>query len=96
MLFENFIKECKQNQIELIFVYTPEYIEGQKLFSNRTELMDFYKSISNHYSIPFYDYSADSLCYQKKYFYNASHLNQQGAEIFSRKLASDLKNRKLK
>lgn len=93
VLFENFIQECRNTKTELIFVYTPEYIEGQKLFVNRSELMSYYKSISEKYAIPFYDYSGDSLCLDKKYFYNASHLNKQGAEIFSRKLASDLKAR---
>ena len=52
-----------------------------------------YRDISTKYSIEFYDYSNDSLCFDKKYFYNASHLNNTGAEIFSKTLARDLKAR---
>jgi hypothetical protein len=92
-LFEKFIKECKHNNIELIFVYTPEYIDGQKFVSNRYEIIELYKHFSNLYSIKFYDYSKDSICLNKKYFYNAMHLNKLGAEFFSINLVKDLKAR---
>lgn len=90
-LFEKFLNECKYNNIELIFVYTPEYIEGQKFVSNRDQIINIYRDFSNKHSIKFYDYSKDTICLNKKYFYNASHLNKLGADIFSRNLASDLK-----
>jgi len=92
-LFEKFINECKHNNIELIFVYTPEFIEGQLFVSNRDDVINLYKYFSNKYSISFYDYSKDSICLDKTCFYNASHLNKRGADIFSRELANDLKVR---
>lgn len=91
VLFEKFINECKANNIELILVYTPEYIDGQKFVANRDDIIQIYRNFSIKYSIEFYDYSDDSLCLNKKYFYNASHLNSTGASIFSKKLANDLK-----
>lgn len=90
-LFEEFILECKSNDIELIFVYTPEYIEGQKFTANRNDIIKLYNFYSKKYSIDFYDYSNDSLCYEKKYFYNTNHLNKSGARVFSKKLASKIK-----
>lgn len=30
-LFEQYIRECKDLGIKLIFVYSPEYIDGQKI-----------------------------------------------------------------
>lgn len=93
VLFEKFINECKANNIELILVYTPEYIDGQNFVVNRDDIIHIYRDFSMKYSIEFYDYSNDSLCFNKKYFYNASHLNSSGAEIFSKKLANDLKAR---
>ena len=92
-LFEEFILECKSSDIELIFVYTPEYIEGQKFTVNRNDIIKLYKFYSKKYSIDFYDYSNDSLCYEKKYFYNSNHLNKIGARIFSKKLATKIKLR---
>ena len=93
LLFEKFINECKANNIELILVYTPEYIDGQKFISNRDDIIQIYRNFSIKYSIEFYNYSDDSLCLNKKYFYNASHLNATGADIFTKKLANDLKAR---
>lgn len=85
-LFDRFLDETLKQGIKLIFVYTPEYIEGQKFVSNREEIFSFYYNFSKKYSIPFYDYSNDSLCYDKKYFYNSQHLNATGADIFTKKL----------
>jgi hypothetical protein len=75
----------------LIFVYTPEYIEGQKYVSNRAQIMGLYKKYSKQYQIPFYDFSNDSISYQKKYFYNVSHLNRLGSELFTAQLIDTLK-----
>lgn len=91
MLFENYLTDMKRRNIKVIFVYTPEYIEGQEFISNRTEIMSIYKRISRKYQIPFLDYSSDSICLNKTYFYNAEHLNLKGSNLFSKKLASDLK-----
>ncbi|MDR2122360.1 MAG: hypothetical protein LBP34_04460 [Flavobacteriaceae bacterium] len=90
-LFEKMINELQQKNILVVFVYTPEYVEGQKFIKNRAQVMKIYKDISKKYNIPFYDYSKDSMSYEKKYFFNSLHLNAAGAELFSEKLAKDLK-----
>jgi hypothetical protein len=92
ILFENFLKECKTNNIKIIFVYTPEYIEGQKFVSNRSQIMELYKKYSKQYQIPFYDFSNDSISFQKKYFYNASHMNKIGSQLFTKKLIDTLRS----
>lgn len=91
ILFERFLNECISKDIELVFVYSPEYIEGQKFVRNRREIISFYKKISEKFNIPFYNYSNDAISYQKKYFYNASHLNKTGAELFTKKLIDSLR-----
>lgn len=90
-LYEHFLEDCKSKNIEVILVYTPEYIDGQKYVSNRKEIIDFYKAIATKYKLLFLDYSNNYLCFDKKFFYNAEHLNAIGADIFTRILASDLK-----
>lgn len=92
-LLETFINECRIMGIELILVYTPEYIEGQSFVSNRDEVIDIFENFSKQYNLAFYDYSNDSISWDKSLFYNVSHLNKTGAEIFTRKFASDLKAR---
>jgi hypothetical protein len=91
ILFEKFLAECKKQNIKLIFVYAPEYIEGQIFTKNRGEVISLYTNYSHKYNIPFYDYSTDAISYQKKYFYNTNHLNKMGAELFTTKLIDTLK-----
>ena len=90
-LFNHYLNDLKRRNIKVIFVYTPEYIEGQKFVANRESIMALYKKISKKYAIPFLDYSSDSICLNRTYFYNAEHLNLRGSNLFSKKLASDLK-----
>lgn len=89
-LFEEFIVECKTDSIDLVFVYTPEYIEGQAFVKNRDSIMTMYNDFSEKYNVPFLDYSNDSICYHKDYFYNTMHMNRRGSELFTKKLAKDL------
>jgi hypothetical protein len=93
-LFGRFLTECKANNIKVIMLYTPEYIGGQHFVSNRQAMMDTFAGLSKRYAIPFYDYSADSISYQRKYFYNTEHLNRQGSALFTEKLVADLKKDK--
>jgi len=91
-LFDRFINECRALNIKLMFVYTPEYIDGQKFVSNRKDVFDIYKWYAKKYNLVFLDYSSDELSFKKELFYNASHLNSKGADLFTYKLTSDLKN----
>jgi hypothetical protein len=90
-LFNQFLQECKSAGIKVAFVYTPEYVFGQKFVKNRKQLFGLIHKFSKQYRIPLYDYSADTICLNKAYFYNSEHLNKTGAELFSKKLAGDLK-----
>tara|TARA_B100001758_G_C17932151_1_gene363963 strand:- start:36 stop:584 length:549 start_codon:yes stop_codon:yes gene_type:complete len=90
-LFKNFIIECNDLGIDLTLVYTPEYVEGQKFVTNRLEIINTFKEYAMKYNLPFLDYSKDPLCLNKHMFYNSTHLNKRGSEVFSKQLASDLK-----
>ena len=94
LLFEKYLQECKAQSIEIIFIYTPEYIEGQHFVKNRKAILDLYFDLSKKHGIPFFDYSNDSLSHNRSYFYNSGHLNEKGSKLFSRRLASDLKAKK--
>lgn len=88
--FETFMKECKDLNIKIVFVYSPEYIEGQKFIENRNKIIKIYSDLSKKYSIPFYNFSNDKICYNKNYFYNSAHMKKLGAELFSNQLADTL------
>lgn len=93
-LFEKFIVECKNNKIELILVYTPEYYEIQRFVTNRSEVVGIFNEFCKKYNLLYLDYSSDTMCLDKKYFYNANHLNKTGSNLFSQKLAHDLREYK--
>ncbi|GHV09600.1 hypothetical protein FACS1894162_0470 [Bacteroidia bacterium] len=57
--------------------------------------MQVYHGFAEKYDIPFLDYTHDPICYDTTYFYNAMHLNKKGAELFSLKLANDIKEQNL-
>ncbi|WP_299767275.1 hypothetical protein [uncultured Dokdonia sp.] len=90
-LLEYFVQECQRDGITVTFVYAPEYIAGQHYVVNREEAMTMYRDIAQKYSLVFLDYSNDELSFKKDFFYNASHLNTEGAQLFTEKLAQDLK-----
>jgi hypothetical protein len=93
-LFEKYLQECKAQSINLVFVYTPEYTDGQRFVKNRKTILDFYLDLSKKYNITFFDYSDDPISHNQSYFYNSGHLNRRGSKLFTKKLASDLKAKK--
>lgn len=89
-LFNSFLNECAEKNIKVILLYSPEFIDGQKIVSNRNEILAIYKDFALRYKIPFLDYSDHDLCRNKYNFYNAGHLKKSAAEQFSSILATDL------
>jgi lysophospholipase L1-like esterase len=49
-----------------------------------------YDSIARKYNIPILDYHYDPISFDTAYFYNATHMNKRGAELFTAKLAHDI------
>jgi len=89
--FDNYLNYNKQNNITVFLVYPPELKEVQGHIGNREKIIREYKSFARKYNLVFIDYSDNPFCYDRKYFYNSTHLNKAGAELFSLKLAKDLK-----
>ncbi len=89
-MFIDYIAQAKRDSITMIFVYAPFYIEGLRKVTNLEESFAIFDSIANEFDVPILDYTYSYLSYDTTYFYNASHLNKQGAELFSTMLANDL------
>ncbi|GAA4448739.1 hypothetical protein [Rurimicrobium arvi] len=88
--FRSFIESCRADNIPLIFVHTPVHPVGQQKVKNREAMIALYRRFSKEYAIPFLDYASDTMCSNKQYFMNSTHLNALGASVFTRKLISDL------
>ncbi len=89
-LFSGFLQDEIANGLKIIFVYAPIYIGAREKMVNEEEMFAMYDSIAKKFDIPILDYNDISLCYDTAYFYNATHLNRVGAELFTTKLAHDI------
>ena len=88
--FDSFLSELRKDGINVVFVTSPMYMEATNKIVNLSEFYDFRNHFSEKYGIPVLDYLCDSLFYDTAYFYNATHLNKTGAELFTTKLCHDL------
>ncbi len=88
---EELIRVCKENGIPLIFTYSPEYSEMQGLTNNRAEIFGRFHDLANRSNIPFWDYSDWKYASNQDFFQNSQHLNDVGAEVFSKDVANQLK-----
>lgn len=87
--FKNIINICQQHNIKLIIVTTPNYRNRNLLFEKRIQQLSAKQAI-------FYKFNTANPIYKNnKYFYDESHLNKKGAEIFSNELVLFLKNENL-
>ena len=90
-MFNDYLAECKAEGIQVVLVYAPIYIGVTEKMDSVQLMFDTYQSFADKYDFPVLNYTYDSLSYDTNYFYNATHLNKKGAELFSTKLAWDLK-----
>jgi len=89
--FNDFIKK-ESDKTTIFIVYAPEYYEFQSYIKNRNEIVKIYQTIANNYNnVHFIDFKNNKICNKKDYFYNPTHLNQKGAELFSNDLAKRIK-----
>ena len=87
---EDILELCRKEGISVILVYSPEYRECQELTVNRDKVFSVFQDISAKFNLPFWDYSQDAISSERAYFYNSSHLNRQGATVFSQVIAARL------
>ena len=90
-LFNRYLAECADSGITVILFYAPTYYQSRPYILNYTQIHAMITGSAAAHSVPFLDYADDSINYHKEYFYNTQHLNRTGAELFSTKLAQDIK-----
>jgi hypothetical protein len=88
---KDLIRVCRENQMQLILVYSPEYIEMQSLEKNRPEIFGKFHELADPFDVPIWDYSDWKYAGNQDFFQNSQHLNATGAAVFSGDLANRLK-----
>lgn len=82
-LLIEFINTCKNNNIKLNFIYTPEYYFVSHKITNRDSIIDIINNIAKRNNIPFSDISHPYFCTDTTYFYDMRHVNWRGADKFT-------------
>lgn len=88
--FKNYIKSIKDDNIQIVLVLAPMYIGIKEKCIELDKMYDTYKAIATKYNVPLLDYTFCEISQDSTLFYNATHLNKQGSELFSLKLGQDL------
>lgn len=90
-LFHHFLERVKLSGIKFQLIYCPQYdFKGYEL--GHKQYISKLRSIADEFQYEINDYSTLDIC-NEKYFFDATHLNLVGANIFSRKLGEDLSNK---
>lgn len=89
-LFDDFLTEQARLGTQVILVYSPIYHRVIDKCPDTGKMYTMYDSLAIKHHLSILNYIEMPLCYDTAYFYNATHLNRQGAEIFTTRLAQDL------
>lgn len=89
-IFEKEIQDLLNHHVKLYFVYTPLYYEATQKIININNMYDCFQRLANKYDIPILEYTNCYISYDSTFFYNAEHLNTNGATRFSNLFAIDL------
>lgn len=84
---EEFVKTVTDHKIPLIVIISPMY---SKPFKDN-ESIAVSKQILAKYGVTLWDYGTDPRFVKREYFYDATHMNTKGAEVFSQEIASRMK-----
>jgi hypothetical protein len=93
VIFNQFLDYCQNNNIRIFLVFAPTYYEALELDPCLEIYKQMFVKIACRHKVTYLDYSKDSICYDRGYFFNSAHLNLMGATKFSEKLAEQLKQR---
>ena len=89
-LFTSFLERAQEEEVSVILVYSPVYFKAKDLIRNHEQFERCLEGFRKEYSLTFLRYDDIPICRDTTFFYNATHLNKKGAELFTKQLASDL------
>lgn len=84
---DEFVQELMADSIKVVFVYGPYYYKTMSLVSVDPWGREYIDQIARKYDIPICDFSQDSIMLDSSYFFNYTHMNKLGSEVFSRKVS---------
>lgn len=91
-IYEELMQRAKQKDLKVVIVATPVYYEGMTQFDSVEVVYNQCEAWAKDENVYFFNYAYDDeLVKSKDHFANNTHLNRDGARLFSIKLAEQLK-----
>ena len=96
-LFQEFIIECKKNNIHLIFIESPLYYPECKLTERDKKLESIFVEMAHNNNIPFLRITQDTYpVFRSNFlFKDVLHLNDKGSKIFTDILCKEIMQREI-
>ncbi|WP_187261113.1 hypothetical protein [Pontibacter beigongshangensis] len=88
-LYRQIIQEINIKGKKAVLVLTPIFAQQQHNIRNMEKLRSIYKELAGTENY-FFDFTQSNICQRKDFFYNNTHLNRQGASMFSQEFAKRL------
>lgn len=85
------LQEAREQGTRCIVVVPPVRSPVTRLFEHREQYWALMKQTAHNNGALFLNYTDMPLCDSQQYFYTISHLNKKGADLFTEKLAGDLR-----
>ncbi len=83
---EKLLEETSQKGTKVVLVLSPSYRGAQ---SDKVAISAM-KDVALRHDVLFLDYSNDSICNEESLFYDSAHLNDDGAQLFTRNLIAQI------
>lgn len=88
-IFKTFIRETQAAGCKLLVCISPSYQKRNGV----TKTISMAQKLCNERHVPFYDFSQDPFFQvHPEYFFDASHLNDDGAKLYSKLVCDKIKN----
>jgi len=89
-IFKYELDDLSKHNVKVVFVYSPVIHEAVAKIVDIDSMYSAYEQLAKEHNIPILDYLDCEMSNDTSFFYNATHLNVQGANLFSHILAHDL------
>ena len=90
-MFEDYLVECKEDGVYVLFVNSPVYAPTTKKVINMKELNDYFESVAQKFGYKYLNYTENyDMCNDTLNFCVSVHLNSEATDRFSTDFAHDL------
>lgn len=91
-IFEDYLKRCLLDTVQVILVYAPMYRGSlsKEASEGERKMYKYFDNLAQKYNCIILNYLWCDICADRNFFYNVTHMNSSGANKFTTYLANDI------